>query len=156
MRPAVIGFALAGILAPFAGAQNTTITLSGFTGAMGTAAVTDFDNGSMQSATAIAYTVAIATPQPNVARTATLSIRASGAFLGGTKPVGDLQWRRNDLGTWNALTTSDAPVQSQAALSGNGAGFTNSIWLRVNLNWTADPPATYSTTITITLTVTSP
>ena len=156
MRPLVIGFALAGILAPIAGAQNTTITLSGFTGAMGTAAVTDFDNGSMQSATAIGYTVAIATPMPNAARTATVSIKASGAFLGGTKPIGDLQWRRNDLGTWNAMTTSNATVQSQSALSGNGAGFTNSIWLRVNLNWATDPPATYSTTITITLSVTSP
>jgi hypothetical protein len=155
MRPLVIAAGLAGILAPFAGAQNTTITLSGFNGTMGTAAVTDFDNGSMQSATAIGYTVSISPPNPNTARTATVSIRASGG-LGGTKLVGDLEWRRNDLATWNAMTTTNATVQTQSAFSGNGSSFSNSIWLRVLLNWASDPAATYSTTITITLSVTSP
>lgn len=158
MRPFVIAIALLATLAPFAGAQTpkTSLTLSGFTGAMGTAAVTDFDNGIMPSASAIAYTISISNPAANTARSATVSIRASGASLGGTKPLADLEWRRNDLATWNAMTISDATVESQSGLSGNGAGYSNSIWLRVKLNWANDPAATYATTITITLSVTSP
>jgi hypothetical protein len=100
--------------------------------------------------------ISIQGPNPNVPRTATISIRASTATLGGTKPVGDLQWRRNDLGTWNSMTTTDATVQSQSGFSGGTSTISNSIWLRVNLNWASDPAATYSTTITITLSVTSP
>lgn len=158
MRLFVNAIAVLGILAPFARAQTpkTSLTLSGFTGTMGNAAVTDFDNGTMQSPSAITYTVTVMNPLSGTARSATVSIRASSAFLGGTKPVGDLEWRRNDLATWNAMTTSDAVVESQSGLSGNGTNYSNSIWLRVNLNWANDPPATYSTTITITLSVTSP
>lgn len=156
MRPLVIAVALVGIVAPFAGAQRTTLTLSGFTGNMGTAAVTDFDNGSMPSATAIGYSVSISNPGSGTARTATVSIKATTATLGGSKVVGDLQWRRNDLGTWNSMSTTDAAVQSQSGLSGTGVKYSNSIWLRVLLNWASDPAATYSTTITITLSVTVP
>lgn len=144
------------VLALSAGAQKTRLTLSGFTGAMGTAAVTDFDNGSMQSATAIAYTVAIITPSTGTARTATVSISATTTTLNGTKPISDLQWRRNDLATWNSMTTTPVAVDSRSAFSGTGATFSNSIWLRVLLNWATDPASSYSTTVVITLSVTVP
>ena len=61
--------------------------------------------------------------------------------------LADLQWRRNDLVPWNSMTTSNVTVESKSSFSGNGSSFSNSIWLRVLLNWATDPAATYSTKI---------
>ena len=92
-----------------------------------------------------------------VSRTGILSIRASSAVMGGTKPIGDLQWRRSDLATWNSLTTSNVVVQSMTMQRNTlNDPWTNSIAFRTLLSWSSDGPATYTPTIVMTATLTTP
>jgi hypothetical protein len=79
--------------------------------------------------------------------------------MGGTKPIGDLEWRRSDLGVWNPMTTSDVVVQSNPMrqfLPTINDPWTNSIVFRTVLNWANDGPAVYTPTIVITTTLTTP
>jgi hypothetical protein len=77
--------------------------------------------------------------------------------MGGTKPISDMQWRRSDLATWNSLTTSDVQVESrQMVKSGLNDPWSNSIFFRTALSWTTDGPATYTPTIILTCTITTP
>ncbi|HVT39051.1 MAG TPA: hypothetical protein VHE78_08395 [Gemmatimonadaceae bacterium] len=134
------------------GAQPVTkLALTGFNGNMGTAVLADFDQGFRDSPTSTTYTVTITAR--NRIRTTTAYIRANAATMGGGKSVSDCQWRRNDLGTWNALTTTDALVESKV-IQNVGTSWNNSIWFRCNLNWATDTPLTYSVPVTITLQVT--
>jgi hypothetical protein len=89
------------------------------------------------------------------AHTTTVTIKASGTTMGGSKSIADLQWRRGDLGTWQSLTQSDVFVESRTyTLLASRPAWQNTIYFRVVLRWTGEPPATYVGSYVITLTQT--
>lgn len=142
-----------------ASAQRLTLTLTG--GApIAFPAVTEahYDLGSVPATAALAFTVQLSGGPPGTNRTGSVSIRAASAVMGGTKPIGDLQWSRNDLpGVWNSLTTTNVVVQSFTMTRGGvNNPWGNSILFRTLLSWANDPPATYTPTVIVTTTLTTP
>jgi hypothetical protein len=92
-----------------------------------------------------------------VLRNTTVSIRAAAGVMGGSKPIGDLQWRRVDLATWNSLTTTDVAIESRDVVrNGLNDPWGNSVEFRVVLDWATTPPATYAPGLVLTLTVSPP
>jgi hypothetical protein len=90
-------------------------------------------------------------------RTTTVSIRSISANLGGGKVIGDLEWRRSDLATWNSVTLTDAQIEQRVAVSkGLNDPWSNTVFFRMVLHWATDAPATYSGTYQITLSQTVP
>lgn len=148
---AMLVFALVSASLAVAQTPTTRLTLGGFTGNVGNTTQANFDAGFRQSGSATTYTVQITAA--NTIRTTGVYIRADAATMGGGKPVSDCQWRRNDLGTWNPLTTSDVLVESRV-IQTNGTSWNNSIWFRCSLDWATDLPRAYSVGVTITLQVT--
>jgi len=117
--------------------------------------VADYNVGFVVNPTGILFTITLAGASTN--RTTTVSIRSSSATLGGGKPIGDLEWRRADLVAWNAMTTTDAAVESRPVRKNTlNDPWSNQVFLRVLLSWASDPPATYTAPIVFTLTVTTP
>ena len=147
-------------------AQKLTLLIaSGSPVAFPNATEADYDNASVSATTGSVTATAplvfsldlLGGGGGGVARTGSLSIRSSSATMGGTKPISDLQWRRNDLGTWNDMTTADVTVQSNTMVRNNtNDPWGNSILFRVKLNWGTDGPATYTPTIVVTATLTTP
>jgi hypothetical protein len=150
---AAVSLALVLFASPLA-AQKTILTLT--SGAITFAAPTaaDYIAGHIDSGTGVTFTL---NAQTGTSRTTTVSIRSISANLGGGKVIGDLQWRRSDLATWNSITLTDAQVE-QRVLVRNGANdpWSNTIFFRMVLTWTTDAPATYSGTYQITLSQTVP
>jgi len=136
---------------------SVVLTVTGGPVTVPAPAVADYNAGFVLDPAALSYSVAISGGPPTMLRSTTVSIRAtSGSF--GTLPVGDLQWERSDLTTWNSLTTTDVQVEARTGLQrtlGN-TNWSNSVHFRCLIAWTNTPPATYSTNIIVTLTVTSP
>src|SRR2546428_652114 len=117
--------------------------------------VADYNVGFVVNPTGILFTITLAGASAN--RTTTVSIRSSSATLGGGKPIGDLEWRRADLVAWNAMTTTDAAVESRPVRKNTlNDPWSNQVFLRILLNWASNPPATYTAPIVFTLTVTTP
>lgn len=143
------------------GSINNDLTLSAVTITFPAITETDFDNGSVAATNSITATIdatKASGPQAGVLRTSILSVRATAATLGGTKPVSDLQWRRSDLATWNGLTTTDVTIESRQirfspALNDS---WSRQILFRTQLNWATDTPGTYNATLVFTLTITTP
>ena len=153
--------------APLSGlvAQNnirSSITLSATTIPFVAATEADYDAGAMSATAPITITFDSRKNggnQPNVQRTSTISIRATSATLGGTKPISDLQWQRNGTtpGGWTGLTTSNAVVESrQYVYNGLNDPWSTTVYFRTVLNWANDPPASDAATVEFTLTVTTP
>jgi hypothetical protein len=116
-----------------------------------------YDAGLVAATSSITFTMDARNGPLGVVRTSTVSIRASGPTMGGSKAVSDLQWRRTDLGTWTGLTTTDAVVESRPiARNGVNDAWSNTVLFRSLLNWGTDVPATYTATIIFTLTITTP
>jgi hypothetical protein len=116
----------------------------------------DYSAGMITEPGGIVFTVNSFGPA-NIVRTTTLFVRASSADLGGGKSLSDLEWRRADLTTWNAMTTADVLVESRPVQKNQlNDPWSNTLFLRMHLNWVTDPPATYSAGIVFTLTVTTP
>ena len=94
---------------------------------------------------------------PNAVFETTVTIRGTSAVLGGNgKPLSDLEWSLGSTaGPWASLTTSDALVDSRTVQK-NGANdpWGNTLHFRMRLGWTRDAPATYSTGVVVTITVT--
>ena len=92
-----------------------------------------------------------------VLRNSSVTIRSTTGTMGGTKPIGDLLWRRSDLGVWNPMTTVDAVVEAKD-IQKNGINdpWANSIEFRVVLSWANDPPATHTPALVLTLTIAPP
>ena len=141
-------------------AIRNRLTLSSIT--IGFSAVTEanYDAGFVAASNSITFTFDASKAggsASGVQRTSIVSVRATSATMGGTKSVGDLQWRRSDLGTWNSLSTTDATIESrQFVFNGLNDPWTNTVFFRTLLNWTTDTPAAHSATLTFTLTVTTP
>ena len=136
-------------------AQQTTMTLSGGTVTFPAPTATDYNAGWINSTTGVTYTIASKGKKAN--RTATVSILSTSTSLGSGKVIADLQWRRSDLTTWNSIMLTDADVeQKPMSTTGTNDPFSNTIFFRMLLSWTADAPATYSANYQLTLSQTVP
>lgn len=140
-------------------AQRLRLTLtSGAPIAFPTVTEAHYDAGSVQANAPLAFSLALTGGAAATLRTGIVSIRGAAAVMGGSKPIGDLQWRRNDLGTWNSLTTVNATVESRTMRRNPALNtpWSNSVVLRTLLSWANDPPATYTPTVILTTTLTTP
>jgi hypothetical protein len=137
-----------------AGAQTTRLTLAGSAITIATPVAADYAAGWKASATGVTYTVDAIS---GVARTAIVLIRAGCSDLGAGKALGDLQWRRSDLGTWNSITNSDVTVEQRSmVLNALNDPWSNTLFFRILLNWATDEPNPYFCDLKITLTQTVP
>ena len=133
---------------------KTILTLTGGTLAFAPPTATDYDAGYTDSPTGVTFTV---NAQTGASRTTTISIRSTSASLGSGKAIGELQWRRSDLAVWNSITLTDSQVEQRVQIrNGLNDPWSNTIFFRMLLNWTTDPPATYTGNYVITLTQTVP
>jgi hypothetical protein len=150
---AAIALAL-GLLASPLAAQKTQLTVTGGTITFPAPTATDYIAGFIDSPTGAMFTI---NSQNGLPRTTTISIRGTSASLGNGKLIGDLQWRRSDLATWNDVTLSDAQVEQRIVVNkGLNDPWSNTIFFRMALSWTSDAPATYSANYVITLSQTVP
>jgi hypothetical protein len=151
---AAISLAVA-LLAPPLGAQRTILTVTGGTISFPAPTATDYDAGYIDSPTGAMFSVNAQTGAGN--RTTTISIRSISASLGGGKAIAELQWRRSDLAVWNSITLTDAQVEQRVQVrNGLNDPWGNTIFFRMLLDWTTDPPATYTGNYVITLSQTVP
>ncbi|HET9634289.1 MAG TPA: hypothetical protein VFP26_00025 [Gemmatimonadaceae bacterium] len=148
--------ALVLIAAPLT-AQNpkTTLTLGGGTVTFPAPTATDYINGYVYSTSGVTYT--INATNGAASHTTTVSLRATSADLGNGKTLADLEWRRSDLATWNTISATNTQVEQKIMINGVlNDPWSNTIFFRMKLNWTADPPATYTATYQLTLSQTVP
>jgi hypothetical protein len=150
---AAVSLALVLFASPLA-AQKTNLTLTSGAVTFPAPTAADYINGYLDAPTGMTFTINSASgPQ----RTTTISIRSISANLGGGKAIADLEWRRSDLATWNAITLTDAQVEQRVVVNkGLNDPWSNTIFFRMVLNWTTDAPATYSGTYQIKLSQTVP
>ena len=135
-------------------AQKTTLTVAG--GAITFAAPTaaDYIAGFINASTGATFTL---NAQSGTSRTTTISIRSTSASLGNGKVIGDLQWRRSDLATWNSITLTDAQVEQRVLVRGGlNDPWSNTIFFRMRLAWATDAPASYAANYQLTLSQTVP
>jgi len=150
---AAISLALVLFAVPLA-AQKTNLTVTGGTITFPAPTAADYIAGFIDSSTGALFTI---NSQNGVQRTTTVSIRSTSASLGNGKVLGDLQWRRSDLATWNSITLTDAQVEQRIVVNkGLNDPWSNTIFFRMTLSWTADDPATYSANYVVTLSQTVP
>jgi len=154
---AAISLALTLLASPLAAQGNprTDLTLAGATITFPAPTAADYDNGFVNSTTGVTFTVDATTG--NQSHTTTVSIRATSANLGNGKALADLEWLRSDLATWNGITSTDVQVEQRVQVrNGLNDPWTNTIFFRMLLSWTADAPATYAANYVITLSQTVP
>jgi len=150
---AAVLLALALFASPIA-AQKTTLSVTGGTVAFPAPTAADYIAGFLDASTGATFTI---NSLNGLARTTTISIRSTSASLGTGKVIGDLQWRRSDLATWNSITLTDTQVEQRIVINkGLNDPWGNTIFFRMLLNWTSDGPATYSANYQITLSQTVP
>jgi len=137
--------------------SQVSITLTGAPNVFPAPTLADFNAGVIAEPTGLLFTVNQIAGPANITHTTIVAIRASSASLGGGKALSDLEWRRSDLAGWNAMTTTDATIESRL-IKKNGINDTwnNTIFLRMQLRWATDAPAVYTTGLVFTLTVTTP
>jgi hypothetical protein len=139
--------------APPLAAQSTTLALGGNIITFPAPTATDYVNGYVYSATGVQFTVK-ATSDAGQAMMTTVAIKSTSANLGNGKLLADLQWRRSDLATWNSITLADVNVEARSqTYNGVNDPWSNTIFFRMKLSWTADAPAVYTANYTITLSV---
>ena len=150
---AAVLLALALFASPIA-AQKTTLSVTGGTVAFPVPTAADYIAGFVDASTGATFTI---NSLNGLARTTTISIRSTSASLGGSKVIGDLQWRRSDLANWNSIMLADAQVEQRIVINkGLNDPWSNTIFFRMLLSWTSDGPATYSANYQITLSQTVP
>jgi hypothetical protein len=152
--------ALVALLARAAAAQtDITLTLTQTPNVFPAPTVADYDAGFVYSPTGILFTVDLVAGGGQK-RTTSVTLRSTSATLGGTKPIGDLQWRRADLPTWTPMGVTDAipPVETRPVKANppQNDPWSNEVFLRIKLNWATDTLPTYTAPIVFTLTVTTP
>ena len=150
---AAIALSLAALASPLA-AQKTNLTISGGTITFPAPTAGDYVAGFVNSATGVTFNI---DAQTGTSRTTTISIRSTSASLGNGKLIGDLQWRRSDLATWNDITLTDTQVEQRVVVRGTlNDPWSNTIFFRMKLRWTTDAPGTYSGGYELTLAQTVP
>jgi hypothetical protein len=153
-RLAIVLSIAMGLLASPLAAQKTGLTLTGGTITFPAPTAADYINGYVNSTTGVLFTI---DATAGGSRTTTISIRTTSPNLGGSKVIGDLQWRRSDLATWSSISLTDAQVEQRVVVfKGLNDPWSNTIFFRMILNWATDAPATYSGSYTITLSQTVP
>jgi len=153
-RLAIVVSIAMGLCASPLAAQKTSLTLTGGTITFPTPTATDYINGYVNSTSGVLFAI---NATNGGSRTTTISIRTTSANLGSGKVIGDLQWRRSDLATWNSISLTDAQVEQRIVVAkGLNDPWSNTIFFRMILNWATDAPATYSGSYTITLSQTVP
>ena len=158
VRGAVVGLAIvASAAAPVAAQKYQMNITAGNPISFAAPTEADFDAGFKVSTANLAFNVDSKNGAA-VLRNTSVSIRATSGVMGGSKPIGDFQWRRLDLGgAWTSLTTTDAVVESRDVVrNGLNDPWGNSIEFRVVLGWATTPPATYAPGLVLTLTVSPP
>ena len=134
---------------------KTSLTLGGGTVTFPAPTATDYINGYVYSTSGVTYT--INATNGNASHTTTVLIHATSADLGNGKALTDLEWRRSDLATWNTIPTTNTQVEQKIMIKGVlNDPWSNTIFFRMKLSWTADPPATYSANYQVTLSQTVP
>ena len=137
------------------GNPKTDLTLAGATVTFPAPTASDYVAGFVNSTSGVTFTVDATTG--NQSHTTTVLVRSLSTSLGGGKVLGDLQWRRSDLSTWNTITLADAQVEQRVQVrNGMNDPWSNTIFFRMLLAWTTDPPGTYSADYQITLSQTVP
>ena len=150
---AAIALSLVSLASPLA-AQKSNLTVSGGTITFPAPTAADYVAGFVNSATGVTFNV---DAQTGASRTTTILIRSTSAGLGNGKVIGDLQWRRSDLATWNDVTLTDAQVEQRVVIrNGLNDPWGNTIFFRMKVGWATDPPGTYSATYELTLSQTVP
>src|ERR1700716_2178675 len=141
------------LFASRAAAQSTTLTLAGNIITFPAPTAADYVAGFVNSATGVAFTVD-ALSSSGQANTTTIAIKSTSANLGNGKVLADLQWRRSDLATWNAITLANVNVEARTqTFNGANDPWSNTIFFRMKLTWTTDAPAAYTANYTISLSV---
>jgi hypothetical protein len=149
---AAISLAVALFASPLE-AQKTILTVTGGIVTFPAPTAADYDAGYIDSP-GMTFTI---NAQTGASRTTTVSIRSTSASLGGGKSIGELQWRRSDLAVWNSIALTDAQVEQRVQVrNGVNDPWSNTIFFRMLLDWTTDPPATYTGNYVITLSQTVP
>ena len=145
------------VAAPRGLAAQVRMTLTQTPNVFPAPAVADYNAGLIANPTGIVFTVDVRSGPAGTQRTTTVSVRSSSATLGGGKVLSDLQWRRADLATWNAMTTVNATIESRPVRRNNlNDPWSNTVFFRMLLSWATDAPATYSAGLVFTLTLTTP
>ncbi|HEX2601847.1 MAG TPA: hypothetical protein VHL32_06995 [Gemmatimonadaceae bacterium] len=135
-------------------AQRTNLNVSGGTVTFPSPTAADYVAGYVTAVAGVTFTI---NSQNGLTRTTTISIRSTSGSMGGGKVIGDLEWRRSDLATWNTMTLSDAQVEQRLVVNkGLNDPWSNTIFFRLKLNWTTDAPGTYTANYEITLAQTVP
>lgn len=135
-------------------AQKTTLSITGGTVTFPSPTAADYIAGYVTAIAGVTFNI---NSQNGVPRTTTISIRSTSGSMGGGKVIGDLEWRRADLATWSAMTLTNAQVEQRVVINkGLNDPWSNTIFFRLKLNWTSDPPGTYSANYQITLAQTVP
>jgi len=115
----------------------------------------DYVAGFVNSTSGVRFTVDATVG--NEPHTTTILIRSLSATLGGGKVIGDLQWRRSDLAIWTSISLANVQVEQRVQVRNVlNDPWNNTIFFRMLLNWTTDPPATYSANYQLTLSQTVP
>ncbi len=136
-------------------AQKTTFTVTGSTISFPAPTAADYVAGWINSSSGVTFTVAQNTTLKS--RTTIVSILSVANSLGNGKAIGDLQWQRADLATWNSITLTNVQVEQRVLVPGGANDpWSNTINFRLLLNWATDAPATYTASYQITLTQTVP
>jgi hypothetical protein len=135
-------------------AQKTTLTVTGGTVTFPAPTVADYINGFVDATPGVTFTI---NSTSGLSRTTTVSIRSSSPNLGNGKTLGDLQWRRADLATWNSVSVVDSQIEQRIVINKSlNDPWSNTIFFRMLLDWTRDAPGTYSANYVITLSQTVP
>lgn len=135
-------------------AQKTNFTTTGGTITFPAPTAADYIAGFVNSSGGVTFTVNAVN---GVTRTTTVLLRSMSASLGNGKVIGDLQWRRSDLATWNDITLTDAQVEQRIVVNkGLNDPWSNTIFFRMKLAWTTDAPGTYAANYQVTLSQTVP
>src|SRR5229473_2098601 len=119
-------------------AQKTILTVAGSAITFAAPTAADYIAGFIDASTGATFTLSA---QTGTSRTTTISIRSTSGSLGNGKVIGDLEWRRSDLATWNSITLTDAQVEQRVMVKGVlNDPWTNRIFFRMKLAWTTDAP----------------
>ena len=138
-------------------AQNTTLTVAGGPVAFPTPTSTDLNLGYVNAPAPLTFTVDATSGAASQQRTTTVYISGATATLGGTKPIGDLQYSVSSPGSWQSLTTTAVRIAGPTVVARNRMNDTwgGTVYFRMLVAWT-DAPGTYSGTVVVTMTVSQP
>jgi len=123
--------------------RRTSITVSGFPFTVTGTTPADFDAGFVILGTATFTVDATGNTPVFSPRVTTVNVRCFAPCPStGTTSATGLQWRRGDLGTWNALSATMTLVETrQVVYQGTNDPWSNTIQFRYALDWATTLPA---------------